>query len=90
MIIDAHMHLGECRVFNNNITEQQLIDNMDRAGVQVSIVQPYPGAPDPRKVHDRIAELAVRHSGRIFGICSLSPHMDRSEYVREWSVALRI
>jgi hypothetical protein len=53
VIIDAHMHLGSCRVFDLDITEEQLLANLDRNAVNAAIVQPFPGAPDPRAVHDR-------------------------------------
>ena len=60
MILDAHMHLGECRVFDNDVSEQALMDALDRNQVDAAIVQPFPGAPDPRAVHDRIANLAAK------------------------------
>ncbi|HLH24263.1 MAG TPA: amidohydrolase family protein [Chloroflexota bacterium] len=83
MIIDAHMHLGECRIFDNDVTEQALMDALDRNQVDAAIVQPFPGAPDPRAVHDRIANLAAKHPGRIFGLASLSPHCDQDVYYKE-------
>lgn len=83
MIIDVHQHLGPCRVFNLNIEEDALMAALDRNGVDAAIVQPYPGAPDPAAVHDRIAALARRYPGRIFGIMSMSPHCDRAVYRAE-------
>jgi predicted TIM-barrel fold metal-dependent hydrolase len=83
VIIDAHMHLGSCRVFDLEITEDQLLANLDRNEVDVAIVQPFPGAPDPRAVHDRIAALSAKQPGRIYGLASLSPHCDQDEYHRE-------
>jgi predicted TIM-barrel fold metal-dependent hydrolase len=83
MIVDAHMHLGECRIFDNDVTEQALLEALDRNQVDAAIVQPFPGAPDPRAVHDRIANLAAKQPGRIFGLASISPHCDQDEYYRE-------
>ena len=83
MIVDAHMHLGSCRVFDLDVTEDALLANLDRNGVDAAIVQPFPGAPDPRAVHDRIANLAAKHPGRVYGLASLSPHRDQDEYHRE-------
>ncbi len=83
MIIDVHQHLGPCRVFNLNIEEAALLAALDRNGVDAAIVQPYPGAPDPGAVHDRIAALAREHPGRIFGIMSMSPHCDPAVYRAE-------
>ncbi len=83
MIIDVHQHLGPCRVFGLNIEEAELMAALDRNGVDAAIVQPYPGAPDPAAVHDRIAALAKQHPGRIFGIMSMSPHCDPEHYRAE-------
>jgi predicted TIM-barrel fold metal-dependent hydrolase len=93
MIIDVHQHLGPCRVFNLNIEEDALMTALDRNGVDAAIVQPYPGAPDPAAVHDRIAALARRYPGRIFGLMSMSPHGDHDRYraeARRCFVALKI
>jgi uncharacterized protein len=83
MIVDAHMHLGEDRVFDDDVSEQALMDALDRHGVDAAIVQPFPGVASPAAVHDRIAGLAAKHPGRIFGLVSLSPHRDQDEYYRE-------
>lgn len=82
-IIDAHMHLGECRVFGINISEDELLRGLDQNGVDKVIVQPFPGCEDFRATHDRIANLAAKHPGRVYGLCSLSPHRKREEYYAE-------
>lgn len=45
-ILDAHSHIGKCRVFDLDVTEEDLIKNMDANGIDAAIVQPFPGA-DP-------------------------------------------
>ena len=57
IIVDAHQHIGKCRIFNYDQTEEDIIGNMDTKGVDVSIVQPFPGAfPQPPVAeHNRIA-----------------------------------
>jgi predicted TIM-barrel fold metal-dependent hydrolase len=82
-IIDAHMHLGECRVFDINLTEEDLLRGLDENGIETAIVQPFPGCKDFRATHDRIATLVAKHPGRIYGLCSLSPHRNRDEYHSE-------
>lgn len=84
-IVDSHSHLGPCRVFDLKHEETDLISQMDRHGIDVSLVQPFPGAPSPAAVHDRIASLAHNNPGRIFGIASLNPHQDRDAYFGELS-----
>ena len=83
MIINAHAHIGESRVFDHKFTEQELINGMDKYGVDVSIVQPLIGPESYRKYHDDIADAAARHPGRIFGMAAFSPHMDRDDYFAE-------
>jgi len=89
MIVDAHSHLGTCRVFDSDQAPDDLIASMDRHGIAVSVVQPFPGAPDPAAVHDLIAQLANDHPGRIFGMASLSPHQDPGAYRAEVERAVR-
>jgi uncharacterized protein len=79
-VIDAHAHLGECCVFGLLSTEEELIRRMDECGVDATIVQPYPGAKEAAKVHDKIAEMCAKHSGRFFGLASVSPHGDHDAY----------
>jgi uncharacterized protein len=83
-ITDGHFHLGSCRVFDADVSEDDALAAMDANGVDRMIIQPYPGAPDPAAVHDRIAAMA-RDSDRIFGLASLSPHMDPADYHAEVS-----
>lgn len=76
-ILDAHAHIGSCRVFDLEVTEEQLIRNMNEKGVDAAIVQPFPGAfpQPPVQIHDRIAKLAEQNPGRIFGLASVNPHV---------------
>ncbi len=83
MIIDAHMHLGDCRVFDLNVTEDELLRSMDKNKVDVSVVQPFPGASDAAGVHKRIWRLAKRHPGRIYGMASVNPHLPKPKYADE-------
>ncbi len=83
MIINTHAHIGESRVFDHTFSEQELIEGMDKYGVDVSIVQPLQGPKGYRKYHDQIADVAARHAGRIFGMTAHSPHIDRDEYFAE-------
>jgi hypothetical protein len=80
-VLDAHAHLGRCRVFDLNVSEEELIGNMDAKGVDASIVQPFPGAypQPPVEVHNWIAKLAEEHPGRIYGIASVNPHVVSEE-----------
>jgi predicted TIM-barrel fold metal-dependent hydrolase len=82
-IIDSHMHLGECKIFDLSISEEELLQNMKKGNVTATIVQPFAGAPDPVKVHDRIYELSEKNKGRIYGLASINPHQDEEKVLNE-------
>jgi predicted TIM-barrel fold metal-dependent hydrolase len=81
--IDAHSHLGTCRVFDSDQPASVLLEAMDRHGIDASIVQPFPGAPDARAVHDDIARLGQEYPGRFYGMASVSPHQVAEDYRSE-------
>jgi uncharacterized protein len=81
-IVDSHLHLGRCRVFDVEVESAQLVQTLERNDVSVGLVMPFPGAPDAAAVHDQISELASR-TGRVAGIVNLSPHRERAEYAAE-------
>lgn len=87
-IIDVHMHLGECRVFDLNVSEEQLFQYMETGGITASIVQPFPGAPDPIKIHNRIYELSEKSKGRIYGLASINPHQEEEKVLGELDRAI--
>ena len=82
-IIDSHVHLGPCRVFGLNVSEDEVLRSMDENGVEASIIQPFPGALSPKEVHDRIAMFAKGNYGRVYGLVSISPHTSRDVYFSE-------
>lgn len=43
-------------------------------------MQPYPGAPNAKKVHQEINALSKEQNGKVFGLASLNPHMDDAEF----------
>ena len=85
IIVDAHTHIGSCRVFDLNDSEQDILTSMDSNQIDVSLVQPYPGAPSSSDVHDSIARMSQKTPRRIFGIASINPHQDHDIYFSELS-----
>jgi len=83
LIISAHAHIGDTRVFDAESSEEALIEAMDGAGVDASIVMPSAGCADAGAIHDRIARMGQRHPGRIFGMIQINPHTDEDIYVAE-------
>ena len=74
-VVDSHMHLGECKIFELNITEEQLVEYIYKYNITATIVQPFPGAPDPVNVHNRIHELSKKLNGKIYGMASINPYL---------------
>lgn len=83
MIVSAHAHIGDTRVFDADSSEEALLQAMDDAGVDASIVMPSAGCANAVAIHDRIAHLAQQRPGRIFGMIQINPHTDEEIYTAE-------
>ncbi len=86
MIIDVHTHLGVDRVFDEERDEENILFQMDKNNVDVSIVQPMFGTIDIdsfKKSHDRIYKMTKDNTNKIFGMASVNPHIKVSEYKAE-------
>ncbi len=86
MIIDAHAHLGVDRVFEEARDEKQLMDAMDKNGVDAVLLQSmfgYITMEDIRAGHDRIAGLAKAQPGRVFGMITMTPYLKTGEFKAE-------
>jgi predicted TIM-barrel fold metal-dependent hydrolase len=81
--VDAHAHLGDSAVSTLSVTEQDLIEAMDRYGIDVSLVLPHPVIEDYRGAHEDIAALAAKYPKRVFGVASLSPQVGVETYHQE-------
>jgi uncharacterized protein len=83
MLVDAHQHVGDCRVFDVNITDDTVLAALDGYELDHALVMPFPGARDPAAVHDRIAAMTAATAGRVRGIVNFTPHQARSAYAAE-------
>jgi uncharacterized protein len=83
VLIDAHQHLGDCRVFDTEVAEEAVLAAAERHGLDRVLVMPFPGARDPAAVHDQIAALSQASGGRVRGIVNLNPHQDHAGYAAE-------
>ena len=88
-IIDSHNHLGGCRIFLGNFTEEALLDTMEKAGVYGAVLMPFPGAEDIPATHDRIAAMAKKYPGRFWGISSVNPHDATDGFEKESTRAVK-
>jgi uncharacterized protein len=83
VLIDAHQHLGDCRVFDLDVPDQTVLAAAERHGLDRVLVMPFPGARDPVAVHDRIAAMTKATAERVRGIVNLSPHQEHAAYAAE-------
>jgi hypothetical protein len=83
VLVDAHQHLGDCRVFDVDVDEGAVLGAIEQHGLDRVLVMPFPGARDPVAVHDRIAAMSTATGGRVRGIVNLNPHQDPERYAAE-------
>lgn len=83
MLIDAHQHLGDCRIFDVDVSEETVVAAAEEYDLDHVLVMPFPGARDAAAVHDRIAALSAATGGRVRGIVNLTPHQEHSAYAAE-------
>jgi uncharacterized protein len=92
MIIDAHAHIGEDVVFDEEMSETELLRFYSRYGIDGAIVQPYIGRPyleDTRMIHDRIFAFSKTAEKRIWGMASINPHFRPADYDAEAARCIR-
>jgi len=85
MIIDTHTHLGYDYVYEEDFSLKDLLTNMEKNKVDISIVQPGT-VLDLRTVisqHNAIADLSKDMHGKIFGMANPNPHLQRTIYHKE-------
>ncbi len=91
-IIDAHAHIGEDVVFDEELNEQDILRTMDRFGVHGAIVQPMicrPYLEAAKAANDRVHRFALAHPGRIWGMVSLNPHFAPEDFDAECARCVR-
>jgi predicted TIM-barrel fold metal-dependent hydrolase len=79
-IFDAHTHVGFARHSGRHCTARQLLDQMDRFGVDRSLVIPYPVVEDYRQTHDEIGHAAREYPDRFVGAACLYPFIPESQF----------
>jgi len=83
-IIDAHCHLGSSFTSGIEITEEALLAVMAANNIATAMVMPQAQhGLEVAEVHDRIARLAERQPGVIYGMANVSPRLPETTYRRE-------
>ncbi len=82
-IFDTHAHLGHARHSGRVHTVGQLLRSMDAAGVDRTLLIPFPVVEDYRAEHDCIARAVREHPDRFVGAACLDPFVPEGEYCEE-------
>lgn len=89
-VVDAHCHLGRSLATGVEITEEGLLATLAANGVDAALVMPQPHQGlEVRPIHDRIARLAERQPGVIWGMANVSPRLDEVDYRDEVTRCVR-
>ncbi|HOK30181.1 MAG TPA: amidohydrolase, partial [bacterium] len=76
MIIDIHTHLGRVTREDIPVTVEELIENMDKWGVEKAVVLPLDATPEGSTfwfTTEQVLEVYRRYPDRIIPFCKLDP-----------------
>ncbi|MBW3624119.1 MAG: amidohydrolase family protein [Armatimonadetes bacterium] len=72
-VFDTHTHVGRAKHSGREYSADQLLADMDRVGVDRSLVIPFPLVEDERAAHDEIGRAVLAHPDRLAGAVCLNP-----------------
>lgn len=76
MIIDIHTHLGRLTRYDVPVTAEELIENMDKWGIDKSVVLPLDATPEGSTfwfTTEQVLEVYQKYPDRIIPFCKLDP-----------------
>jgi predicted TIM-barrel fold metal-dependent hydrolase len=79
-IFDSHTHMGAARHNTRSVSADDMLRDMDRNGVDRSLVIPYPVVENYREQHNLIGQAARKHPERFRGAACLNPFIDRQVF----------
>ncbi|MCY4596303.1 MAG: amidohydrolase family protein [Bryobacterales bacterium] len=82
-VFDAHAHLGRARHSGRVATLQGMLRSMDAAGVDRTLLIPFPVVEDYRREHDEIGAALRSHPDRFAGAACLDPFVPESMFREE-------
>lgn len=72
-VFDTHTHLGTARHSGRQQTAEEMLGHMDRAGVDRSMLIPFPVVDDYRAQHDLIGAAVRAYPDRFSGAACMNP-----------------
>ena len=82
-IYDTHTHIGVARHSGRAFSADQMLEQMDRFGVDRSLLIPFPVVEDYREAHDEIGRAVRDHPDRFAGAACLYPFLPEAEFRAE-------
>ena len=79
-VFDTHTHVGTARHSGRRYSADELLRDMDRAGIDRSLVIPWPVVEDSRAAHDEIGRAVKAHPDRLSGAACLYPYIPEQEF----------
>lgn len=79
-IYDTHAHVGSARHSGRRHTADDILRSMDAAGVDRSVIIPFPVVEDVRAAHDEIGRAVKAHPDRLVGAACVYPFVAEAEF----------
>lgn len=79
-LFDTHVHIGAARHSGRRHRAGEIIESMDRFGVDRAVAIPFPVVDDYRREHDEIGAALRDYPGRFVGAACLHPFVPEAEY----------
>ncbi|MCW5964004.1 MAG: amidohydrolase family protein [Bryobacterales bacterium] len=79
-VFDSHTHLGSAVHSGRVRPVDDVLRDMDREGVDVSLVIPFPVVEDMRGTHDEIGDALRRYPDRLRGTACIPPFIPPQQY----------
>lgn len=82
-IYDTHTHLGVARHSGRESSADEMLANMDRLGIERSMLIPFPVVDDYRATHDLIGRAVADHPDRFAGAACMNPFLPEADFQEE-------
>ncbi|MBZ2179768.1 MAG: amidohydrolase family protein [Acidobacteriota bacterium] len=79
-LFDTHTHIGLARHSGRRQTADQLLREMDRCGVDRSVVIPFPVVDDYTAAHEEIGAAVAAYPDRLTGAACLNPFLPEQTF----------
>ena len=82
-VFDTHAHLGRALHSGRVATKDAMLRQMDAAGIDRTLLIPFPVVEDFRREHNEIGDALRTHADRFVGAACLNPYIPQDEFRAE-------